>query len=107
MASSVSASEVKKIVFACEAGAGSSLIGANQLKKKLKAAGLQVEVKHSPVHSISEDAQVVVSHAVLADRARSCAPWAVVLSFQTFVGNPVYDQIVEALLDGRDIVETN
>ncbi len=107
MASSVSAAEVKKIVFACEAGAGTSLIGANQLKKKLKAAGLQVVVKHSPLHALSEDAQVVVAHAGLAGQARSNAPWAVVLSFQTFVGNPVYDQIVEALRDGRDIVETN
>ena len=107
MASSVSAAEVKKIVFACEAGAGTSLIGANQLKKKLKAAGLQVEVKHSAVHDLSEDAQIVVAHAGLAGRARSSAPWAVVLSFQTFVGNPVYDQIVEALREGRDIVETN
>ncbi len=107
MASSVSAAEVKKIVFACEAGAGTSLIGANQLKKKLKAAGLQVEVKHSPLHALSEDAQVVVVHVGLAGQARSHAPWAVVLSFQTFVGNPVYDQIVEALREGRDIVETN
>lgn len=107
MASSVSASEVKKIVFACEAGAGSSLIGASQLKKKLKAAGLKVAVAHSPLHALSEDAQIVVAHAVLASQARSRAPWAVVLSFQTFVGNPVYDQIVEALREGRDIVETS
>ena len=107
MASSVSAEEVKKIVFACEAGAGTSLIGANQLKKKLKAAGLQVAVTHSPLHALSEDAQVVVAHAGLAGQARSRAPWAVVLSFQSFVSNPVYNQIVEALREGRDIVEIN
>lgn len=100
MAKSVSAKDVKKIVFACEAGMGSSLIGANQLKKKIKKAGLDVEVKHSPARSIPEDAQIVISHKGLANIAREQAPWAVVISFSNFVGNPVYDQLVNALQKG-------
>jgi len=100
MAKSVSAKDVKKIVFACEAGMGSSLIGANQLKKKLKKAELDVKVEHSPARSIPEDAQIVIAHEGLADVAREQAPWAVVISFTNFVGNPVYDQLVDALQKG-------
>lgn len=106
MASSVPAAEVKKIVFACEAGAGSSLIGANQLKKKLKAAGLDVKVTHSPVHSLPKDAQIIIAHTGLAKQAQAKAPWGVVISFQNFVGNPVYDQIVQAITDGTEIAES-
>ena len=105
MATSVPAAQVKKIAFACEAGMGSSLIGANQLKKKIKDAGLQVQVMHCPVHQIPKDAQVVVSHSGLAKRARTTAPWAVVIAFQSFVGNPVYDQLAKSLAAGQDIVE--
>ena len=54
---------VKKIVFACDAGMGSSAMGATVLRKKLTAAGLgDIEVVHSPVSSIPADAQVVVTH---------------------------------------------
>jgi mannitol-specific phosphotransferase system IIBC component len=100
MAKSVAAKDVKKIVFACEAGMGSSLIGANQLKKKLKTAGLEVEVEHSPARDIPKDAQIVIAHEGLAKVAREQAPWAVVIAFSKFVGNPVYDQLVKALQSG-------
>jgi len=56
------ADEVKLVVFVCEAGMGSSLIGANQLKKKIKDAGLNVRVIHSPVNEIPAETDVVVAH---------------------------------------------
>lgn len=104
MADSVPADQVRKIVFACEAGMGTSLLGATQLKKKLKQAGLNVEVANSPVHTIPQDAQVVLAHKMLASLARERAPWAVVISFDNFVGNPAYDRIVQALRDNADII---
>ena len=97
------ASEVHKIVFACEAGMGSSLIGANQLKKKVKKAKLDVTVIHAPVHEIPADADIVVAHKGLAERAKKAAPQAVVISFMNFVNNPVYDQIVNNLVAGEPI----
>ena len=44
--------EVDTIVFACEAGMGSSVMGVNALKKKLKQANLSVNVMHKPVRSV-------------------------------------------------------
>ena len=73
------ADDVQLVVFACEAGMGSSLIGANQLKKRLKDAGLDVQVIHSPVNQIPPNTDVVVAHEGLAARARKAAPQAIVL----------------------------
>src|SRR2546430_17281081 len=95
------AAEVRKVVFACEAGMGSSLIGANQLKRKLKDAGLTVEVVHAAVHAIPKDADVIIAHTGLAKRAQEVAPAAVVISFMNFVNNPVYDDLRKKLKAGH------
>ena len=88
---------VQKIVFACDAGMGSSAMGANRLKKKLKAAGLDVTVEHASVDDIPKDAQLVISHVNLTERARSAAPQARHFSITNFVNAPEYDDIVKEL----------
>ena len=97
------AADVRLVVFVCEAGMGSSLIGANQLKKRVKDAGLDVKVIHSPVNEIPRDADVVVAHEGLAARARSAAPQAVVLSFKNFLNNPASDLLVRRLQAGEPV----
>jgi mannitol PTS system EIICBA or EIICB component len=99
------AADVRLVVFACEAGMGSSLIGANQLKKRLKDAGLDVKVIHSPVNQIPAETDVVVAHEGLAARARAAAPQAVVLSFQNFLSNPASDLLVQRLKAGEPIAD--
>jgi mannitol-specific phosphotransferase system IIBC component len=105
MAKSISASEVKKIVIACEAGMGSSLMVTNKLKKQVKQANLPVKVEHSPARAIPKDAQVVVVHKGLAKLAREKAPWAVVLSFDNFMNIPAFDQIMNAFQTNGQIEE--
>jgi mannitol-specific phosphotransferase system IIBC component len=105
MAKSIAAHEVNKIVIACEAGMGSSLMVTNQLKKKVKQANLAVKVEHTPARAIPKDAQVVVVHKALANLAREKAPWAVVLSFDNFMNIPAFDRIIKALQNNTDIEE--
>ncbi len=94
----VSSSDVKKIVFACDAGMGSSAMGATVLKKKLTAAGLgHIEVVHAPVSSIPADAQVVVTHHELRERAARSNPNAKLVLIQNFLAAPEYDILVEEL----------
>ena len=89
---------ITKIIFACDAGMGSSAMGANRLKKKLKAAGLgDVVVEHAPVDDIPGDAQLVISHVNLTDRAKAAAPRARHFSITNFVNAPEYDDIVAEL----------
>lgn len=89
--------KVQKIVFACDAGMGSSAMGANRLKKKLKAAGLDVAVEHHSVDDVPQDAQLVISHANLTERAKAAAPHARHFSITNFVNAPEYDDIVKEL----------
>jgi mannitol-specific phosphotransferase system IIBC component len=105
MATSIPAAQVDTIIFACEAGIGSSIMGVNSLKKKLKQAGLNVNVVHKPVRSVPTSAKVVVAHKGLADFARKQAPNAVVISFSQFLNDPIFYKLVQALKSGDEIVE--
>lgn len=100
---SVSLTNVKKIVFACDAGMGSSAMGATVLKKKLAAAGLgSIQVVHAPVSTIPADAQVVVTHHELGERAAHSNPNAKLILITNFLAAPEYDQLVNELL-GKNI----
>ncbi len=95
---SIKGADVHKLVVACDAGMGSSVMLASQLRKQLKK--YQVTVEHSPVSQIPDDADVVVCHAGLAERARAIAPEKVIVPFQVFIGDPAVAQVVAAVKDG-------
>ena len=107
MPQSISAEQVKSIIFACEAGMGSSLMSVNSLKKKLKAAQISdVVVVHKPAREIPTDAQVIVVHKGLAKTARAKAPGAVVLAFNHFLNDPIFDKLVKSIVEKTEIVST-
>ena len=107
MAQSIPSDQVRTIIFACEAGMGSSLMSVNSLKKKLKAAQItDVVVIHKPAREIPADAQVVVVHKGLAKTARAKAPNAVVVAFNHFLNDPIFDKLVKSLVDKTEIVTT-
>lgn len=90
--------EIKKIVFACDAGMGSSAMGATVLKKKLKAVGREdIVVEHASVSSIPGDAQIVVTHESLQERAKNSAPQARLVLITNFMAAPQYDVLAEEL----------
>ena len=94
-------SSVKKLIVACDAGMGSSVMLASTLKKQLAKNGVTVE--HSPVAHIPRDADVVVTQAGLADRARGVVPDIPVVPFQLFLGDPAVAKIVKAIQDGTTV----
>ena len=97
----IAGSDVKKIVIACDAGMGSSALLTSTLRQQL--ASYDVAVEHSPVNAIPADADVVLCHQGLADRARSVAADKVVLGFQVFLGDPVFERVVAAIRDGAEL----
>ena len=108
MSKSISATDVKTIIFACEAGMGSSLMSVNSLKKKMKAAQIgDVNVIHKPVREIPTNAQLVVVHKGLAKSAAVKAPDAVVVAFNHFLNDPVFDNLIKAFVDKTDITGTD
>lgn len=98
----IPAEEIKHIVFACDAGMGSSAMGASVLKKKLQKAGLDIEVTHASVSSIPPEAQIVVTHQDLKERAMKSAPQARLVTITNFMTAPEYDELVESLKTNKE-----
>ena len=91
------AKKIEKIFFACDAGMGSSAMGAAALSKKLKAAGLEIPVHHSAINDLASDTAFIVTHQSLADRAKTQCPNAIVRPITNFIGGSEYDAIVAEL----------
>lgn len=90
--------KIHKIAFACDAGMGSSAMGATVLKKKIAAAGIEgIEVIHTPVSSIPADVQLVVTHQELGERAARSNPNAKIILITNFLAAPEYEDVVEML----------
>ncbi len=99
---SVNGSAVKKVIVACDAGMGSSVMVASTLKGKLKKYG--VEVSHTPVNELPGDSDLVVlCHQGLAARAQQTAPNAVVVPFAIFMGDPAFAKVEKAIANGEDL----
>ena len=87
---------VKSIVFACDAGMGSSAMGASVLRKKIQSAGFKdVTVVNKAISNLTDTFDVVVSHQDLMDRAAPATPSAVHVAVDNFMASPRYDEVVE------------
>jgi PTS system mannitol-specific IIC component len=87
----------RPIVFACDAGMGSSVLGAAVLQRKLKEAGLDVAVTHAAIGELPASAEVIVVHASLEDRVRRQAPHAIICPVDDFVRSAAYDHLIDTL----------
>lgn len=102
---------VQKVIFACDAGMGSSAMGASLLRDRFKKAGLQdIPVTNVAVRNLkNENGLLVVTQEELQERAQQKAPHALSVAVQNFMNSPRYDEIVENLKDaqlgGRDAVD--
>ena len=94
----ISTTEVKKIVFACDAGMGSSAMGATKLRKKLHNAGFNsITVIHSPVSEVPADADIVICHKELGQRAHNANPKARLITITDFLSAPEYEELINTL----------
>ncbi len=92
------AGPIHTIVFACDAGMGSSAMGASVLRRKIQKAGYgDVKVTNSAISNLSDSYDLVVSHRDLTERARQRTPSALHVSVDDFMSSPRYDEIVEQL----------
>ena len=97
----VAGKDIKFIAYACDAGMGSSALGAAALRKKLHKDGYtNITVKNFAIGNIPKEAQIVVSHEKLAQRAIDDSPQAEHIFVKDFTQNNVYDVISERLKGG-------
>ena len=89
---------ISRIVFACDAGMGSSAMGASVLRNKVTKAGIQdVTVVNLAIAELQDDVDLVVTHRDLTERAQQRTPSAQHVSVDNFMSSPEYDAIVEQL----------
>lgn len=96
-------SRIESIVFACDAGMGSSAMGASVLRNKIKDAGFgsDVTVVNKAINSLTDDYDLLVSHEDLADRAAAPTPSATHVAVDNFMSSPRYDDIVDLISQQR------
>lgn len=90
--------DIRRIVFACDAGMGSSAMGASVLRKKVRAAGFKdVEVVNRAISNLTDEWDLVVTHRDLAQRAYAPTAGAIHVAVDNFMNSPRYEEIVDLL----------
>jgi len=91
-------SNVKQVIFACEAGMGSSAMGASLLRNRVKEAGLDIPVTNLAIRNLKAGADtLVVTQNELAEMASTKAPDATRVAVENFLNSPKYDEIIDNL----------
>ncbi len=98
---------VQSIIVACDAGMGSSAMGASMLRKKVNEAALNIQVTNLAINNLPEGVDIVITHKDLTDRARKHAPNAHHISLTNFLDSEMYNQLVTKLLAAQKQVAAN
>ncbi len=92
--------EIKKIVFACDAGMGSSAMGATKFRNRIKAGRPDITVTNTSVDNIPSDCDIAVVQTTLAERAKKSAPQAQLITIGNFLADPALDALYVQLSTG-------
>ncbi|MGV9195242.1 PTS mannitol transporter subunit IICB [Microbacterium sp. MC2] len=91
---------IRSIVFACDAGMGSSAMGASVLRNKIKQAGVEdVTVVNKAIANLDGSEDLIITQQQLTDRARGQNPNAVHVSVDNFMNSPKYDEVVGMVVE--------
>ncbi|MGO3153670.1 MAG: PTS mannitol transporter subunit IICBA [Galactobacter sp.] len=102
-ATAVATTAIHNVIFACDAGMGSSAMGASVLRKKFKQAGItDIDVTNKAIANLPGNTDLVITQQQLTERAKQKEPGAVHVSVDNFMGAPEYDQVVQMVLDQRN-----
>ena len=93
-------SEIKKIIFACDAGMGSSAMGATKFRNRIKNDRPDISVSNTSVDNIPADCDIAVVQTTLAARAKKSAPQAQLITIGNFLADPALDALYVQLTTG-------
>ena len=92
--------EIRKIIFACDAGMGSSAMGATQFRNRIKNDRPDISVSNTSVDNIPQDCDIAVVQTTLAARAKKAAPNAQLITIGNFLADPALDALYVQLTTG-------
>ncbi|MGF1888503.1 PTS mannitol transporter subunit IICBA [Photobacterium profundum] len=96
--SNINMADVRNIIVACDAGMGSSAMGASLLRKKVQDAGLNISVTNCAINSLPQEVDIVITHKDLTDRARKHAANAKHISLTNFLDSQIYNDLVTSIV---------
>ena len=102
LAGAAAAGTISNVVFACDAGMGSSAMGATVLRKKFKDAGVTgVTVTNKAIANLDGSEDLVITQNELTNRAKGAAPKAIHVSVDNFMASPAYDEVVATVAESQ------
>ncbi len=87
---------IKRVAFVCDAGMGSSAMGATTFRKRLEKAGLNINVTHYAIENVPQDADIIVTHASLEGRVKRVSEKPLVL-IKNYIGDPLLDDLFKRM----------
>ncbi len=94
---------ISKVSFACDAGMGSSAMGATTFKKKLQKAGItDIEVKNYRIEDVPKDSDMVVVHQDLEERTRKALPKMKIVTLKNYLQDPAIDELVNEIVKAKN-----
>lgn len=93
---------IKFVVFACDAGLGSSAMGANAFRKKLQKEGVELEVKNYAIEKVPGSADVIVTHKNLYDRTRLVFPDKRIVTIENFLSDVNIDSLLSEIVSQKN-----
>lgn len=91
------ADDIRKVVFACDAGMGSSAMGASLMRNKFKKENIDIPVTNTAINQLPDDADIVITHKDLTERAKAKLPQAEHISVENFMNSPEYEKLANRL----------
>lgn len=99
----------QRIKFACDAGMGSSALGATRFRKRAAYENIDADISNCAIEDIPADTDIVVCQNHLKDRAlekveKNSAEGGkktVVIGIENFMDDPALDRLLESLKGGN------
>ena len=92
---------INLIMFACDAGMGSSALGATRFRKRTSLAGLEVKVRNCAVDQVPDATDLIVCQRGLAERVKGTNPGKEVVIIDNFLSDPALDRLLERLIEAE------
>ena len=92
---------INLIMFACDAGMGSSALGATRFRKRTSLAGLEVKVRNCAVDCVPEATDLIVCQRGLSERVKATNPGKEVVIIDNFLSDPALDRLLERLIEAE------
>ncbi|MCD8019039.1 MAG: PTS mannitol transporter subunit IICB [Clostridiales bacterium] len=90
--------EIRNVAFACDAGLGSSAMGATNFRKRLLKEGIEMTVDHYAIEKVPDEADVIVTHENLLERAKMSNPGKRIVTITNFLRDPNIEDLIQEIV---------